>query len=95
MFHHEKTAVASGGVATVTGIKYEGDKFMVYVKDVTAGTGNVTITVNPGDSDEAQAIAGTNTINLSNPIALVLEGRVNKVIGTGSGSDAFTLCVLS
>jgi len=78
------------GVAEATGIQQTGDKIQVNLYDIT-GTGTVTVTVCPGDSDEYRSLAD-GTITLGAPTALIIEGRFNAVKATSDNSgDTFTM----
>jgi len=95
MFNHSKKVDSSSGVAEATQIMNSGDEFQVMCNRITTGTGTVTVTVKTGSSTEYSSIVD-GTIDLTAPIALVIEGRVNAVLATSSsGSDVFELEVNS
>ena len=97
MFNQKKVADSVSGVAEVTQIASSGrgDKLQVMCNKITTGTGTVTITVKAGSSTEYTSIVD-GTIDLTAPIALVIEGKVNAVKGTSSsGSDVYELEVTS
>jgi hypothetical protein len=94
MFDLSARAKSASGVAEVKQLPAGDGRIQVSVDKVTAGTGNVTITVQLGSSQEYSSIVG-GTISLAAPIGLVVEGKFNAVKATGAGSDAFELEVRS
>lgn len=95
MFTFGKTAESVSGVAQVDGIKMSGDRFQVNVNKVTTGTGTATITVKAGNDSEFTSIVD-GTIDMSAPVALVVEGTVNAVLCTSNAAgDTYVLEVSS
>lgn len=95
MNKHSNEAASVAGVAEVAGFPQSGDKIQVHCKNITTGTGTVTITVKLGDSTTFTNIVG-GTIALSSPIGLVIEGCIKAVKATSSSAlDVFELEVNS
>ena len=88
----DQQAASAAGVATVSindrSVKYH----QITIHDITTGTGTATITVVPDGSGAAQSIVD-GTIDLTAPIALIVQGSLRQVIATGPAGDAFTLTV--
>ena len=90
VFKEKYTAEAVSGVATVDRIQQNGPEIQVAITGVT-GTGNATLTVRPGDSDEFVSIAGS-AIVLTDPIPVIIRGRITAVRATSdNNSDEFTM----
>lgn len=95
MYRHSKVVPSSTGAAEATQIMCSGDRFQVSAKRITTGTGTLTITVKPGTDTEYRSIVN-GTIDLTAPIPLIIEGRVNAVKAVSdSGSDVYELEVMS
>tara|TARA_R110002126_G_scaffold50120_1_gene138436 strand:+ start:450 stop:734 length:285 start_codon:yes stop_codon:yes gene_type:complete len=94
MFDLSARAKSASGVAEVKQLPAGDGIIQVSVDKVTAGTGNVTITVQLGSSQEYSSIVN-GTISLGAPIGLVIEGKFNAVKATGAGTDVFELEVRS
>jgi|TARA_R110000744_G_scaffold89606_5_gene174133 hypothetical protein len=94
MFDLSTRAASASGVAECRQVPTGDGSIQVSVDKVTAGTGNVTITVQLGSSQEYSSIVG-GTISLAAPIGLVIDGKFNAVKATGAGSDVYELEVRS
>jgi len=93
MFSLSTRAKSASGVAEVKQLP-SSSAVQVGIDNVTAGTGNVTITVQLGNSQTYSSIVG-GTISLAAPIGLLIDGKFNAVKATGQGGDAFELEVRS
>ena len=94
MFDLLARSESASGVAECKQLPAGDGRIQVSVDKVTAGTGDVTITVQLGSSQAYSAIVD-GTINLAAPIGLIIEGKFNAVKATGTGSDVFELQVRS
>lgn len=94
MFDLSTRAKSASGVAEVTQLPANDGQVQVSLDNITAGTGDVTITVQLGSSLTYSGIVN-GTINLAGPIGLIIEGSFNAIKATGAGSDVFELEVRS
>ena len=98
MYNHSNVAASSSGVAEVKQLPQSGDRIQVTCRNISVGTGTVTVTVRPGGAQgnaNYQSITD-GTIDLTAPIGFVLEGKFNAIKATSSsGSDVYELEVLS
>lgn len=95
MFKHSTVRQSVAGVAVADGFPSSGDKIQVTTKNITTGTGTVTITVRAGN-DQAYKSIVDGTIDLAAPIGLIIEGKFTGVKATSSSSgDVFELEVTS
>ena len=95
MYNHSNVAASASGVAEVKQLPQSGDRIQVACRNITTGTGTVTITVKPGGATAYQSITD-GTIDLTAPIGFILEGKFNAIKATSSsGSDVYELEVLS
>lgn len=96
MYDHSSVGQSSSGVATVDRFPTTGDKIQVNCRNIDVGTGTVTITARVGNSTSYTSIGGENTIDLTAPIGLILEGKFSGIKATSSSSsDVFELEVNS
>lgn len=96
MFEFSKVAAAVGGVAEVDGLASSGGSIQVSCKNIT-GDGTITLTGKPGNDKVYRSIeSGADAIDLTDPIAVVIDGRFAAIKATSSNSeDEFELEVLS
>ena len=95
MFKHSTVRASSSGVAVAEQLPCSGNRIQVVCRDISTGTGTVTVTVRPGNATEYQSITD-GTIDLTAPIGLIIEGKFNAVKAASSESgDVFNLEVIS